>query len=183
MSASCCLVLVSPHTSERMLLHTQLGVWSSIAGERSRILTLPYFLALHFRIQIVLISNSLLHIYISEMFCLFKRNTSEPSLPMTEPEWNVGHFQTLSPMFCNKYVSFNQLSLTTMWRTDCVWASRNWKLLSWTRHEMMGVWTGVKKERKGKIQDIFWRQNRKIVCETKRKGGIKNNSRFFVLFA
>lgn len=41
----------------------------------------------------------------------------------------------------------------------------------------------LKKERKGKIQDIFWRQNRKIICGTKRKGGIKDNSRFFVLFA
>lgn len=177
MSASCCLVLLSPHTSERTFLHTQLGVRSSIAGERSRILTLAYFLALHFRIQIVLISNSLLHIYISEMFCLFKETCQShlclwQSLSEMLAISILQQVRELQPAFFDHYVE-----------NRCVWASRNWKLLSWTRHEMMGAWTGVKKERKGKIQDIFWRQNRKIICETKRKGGIKNNSRFFVLFA
>lgn len=183
MSASCCLALVSPHTSERMLLHTQVGVRSSIAGERARILTLAYFLALHFRIQIVLISNSLLHIYISEMFCLFKRNMLEPSLPMTEPQWNVGHFQTLSSMFCNKYVSFNQLSLTTMWRTDCVWASRNWKLLSWTSMKWWGLELVLKKRQRERFKIYFGDRTERLYVRQKENEESKITPGFFVLFA
>lgn len=84
---------------------------------------------------------------------------------------------TSSSTFCNTYMNFDQISLTAVWRTDCVRASRIRKLLPWTTQEMMVAWTVVK-ERDGWIWNRFWRQNRKIRCRTERKGGIKKNPTF-----
>lgn len=66
----------------------------------------------------------------------------------------------------------SDLSLTTMWRTDCVWASRMRKLLPRTMQEMMAAWTLLKGEMGG-FEINFGGRTERLDVRQKEKEGSK----------